>query len=87
MKQRKKTIIQPAQLPPEPEPKLRNIYGTRLVIGSDRTPSGTRYDFRVSEVKPVKLVDLDYLKSLKRHQPNSCCGGSVAADIPYFEEI
>jgi len=84
MKRRKVRI--PAQLPPEPETQLRNIYGTRLVIRAERTPSGTRYDFGVNEVKPVKAVDLEYLKGLKRHQNNSCCGGSATADIPYFEE-
>lgn len=67
--------------------KFRNDYHTRLIIGADKTPSGTRYDFQPGEVRDdVSIQDRDYLLSLVQNQ-SSCCGGSDPQPIQLFSEV
>lgn len=72
--------------PPLVKPRLKNVYTTRLVIPSERTPSGTRYDFEPGQELSIEPQDKDYLLSLKRKQ-KSCCGGATPKDIDYFLEV
>lgn len=65
---------------------LKNIYNTRVVVGADRTPSGTRYEFQPGQELPIEPEDYHFLLSLNRNPGPGCCGGTPAeqAQRHYF---
>lgn len=85
------TIREAPPMPPAPvKIPLRCIWDSRLIVGADKTPSGTRYEFNTGEVKPVLEQDYQYLLSLQVKTPG-CCGGAGGSSIPsiqkYFDEV
>jgi hypothetical protein len=58
---------------------------SKLVVGADKTPSGTRYEFTAGEVKPVNFEDYQYLLAMQT-RPLGCCGGSMEPQ-KFFEEV
>lgn len=67
------------------------IGDSRLIVGADKTPSGTRYEFNAGETKQVLLVDYEFLLSLRSRAPGCCGGGGGSGSVPsvqkYFEEV
>lgn len=68
-------------------PEIKNNFHTRLIISSDKTPSGTRYEFEVGEAKDdVMAEDIDYLLNLVYEQ-SGCCGNGPGEPINYFVSV
>lgn len=88
MPRKRKPMITVKAAPPETFPvtiKIRCVWDGRLIVGADKTPSGTRYDFATGQVKPVIEADYHYLLSMET-RPFGCCGGSVRPQ-KYFEAV
>ena len=62
---------------------LRCVYHTRVVVPSDKTTTGLRYDFEPDEIQEVDSQDVPLLLSLLNIQ-TSCCGGTSPQNLPYF---
>ncbi len=78
--------VMPAPVaPPITEIKIRCIYESRLIVGGDKTPTGTRYEFEVDQIKPVNQDDYQFLLEMET-KPWGCCGGSVRPQ-KYFEAV
>lgn len=54
---------------------LVNIYGTRVVVRPETTPSGKGYKAEAGASVPVEPEDYHYLLSLHRDPGPGCCGG------------
>ena len=64
---------------------IRCIYESRLIVGGDKTPTGTRYEFEPDQIKPVNEIDYQFLLEMET-KPWGCCGGSVRPQ-KYFEAV
>ncbi len=71
--------------PPITEIKIRCIYESRLIVGGDKTPTGTRYEFETDQIKPVNEIDYQFLLEMET-KPWGCCGGSVRSQ-KFFEAV
>jgi hypothetical protein len=60
---------------------IKNVYSSKVKVTSPKT--GQTYVFAPGEVKPVNVLDIDHLLSLRR-KPGSCCGGE-SQERHYFE--
>ncbi len=69
---------------------IRCVWDSRLIIGGDKTPSGTRYEFNIGETKPVLEQDYQFLLDMRSRAPG-CCGGAGGSSThsiqKYFEEV
>jgi len=65
--------------------EIRCVWDGRLIIGGDKTPSGTRYVFNTGEVQPVFSQDYQSLLEMET-KPFGCCGGTVKPQ-KYFEAV
>ena len=78
--------VMPAPVaPPITEIKIRCIYDSRLIVGGDKTPTGTRYEFETNQIQAVNEIDYQYLLDMET-KPWGCCGGSVRSQ-KYFEAV
>jgi hypothetical protein len=88
------TITVKAAPPPTIEPlattkSIRCIWDSRLIVGADKTPSGTRYDFNTDETQPVFEMDYQFLLDMRAKAPG-CCGGAGGSKTnfqKYFEAV
>jgi len=55
---------------------VRCIWDSRLIVGSDKTPTGTRYEFETDQIKTVKQDDYQFLLEMET-RPFGCCGGTI----------
>lgn len=69
---------------------IRCVWDSRLIVGADKTPTGTRYEFMPGQELPVNEIDYEYLLSLEVKAPG-CCGGYGGASTigrqRYFEAV
>lgn len=63
---------------------IRCVWDSRLIIGADKTITGTRYEFENNQVQSVDYQDYQLLLLMKT-KPFGCCGGTVRPQ-KYFEE-
>ena len=75
----------PPVAPPVAEVRIRCIYESRLIVGGDKTPTGTRYEFETDQIKTVNEIDCQFLLDMET-KPFGCCGGSVRPQ-KYFEAV
>jgi hypothetical protein len=64
---------------------IRCVWDSRLVIGADKTITGTRYQFESDQVQSVDYQDYQILISMET-KPFGCCGGTVRPQ-KFFEEV
>ncbi len=76
-------VMPPPIAPPITEIKIRCIYESRLIVGGDKTPTGTQYEFNTDQIKTVNEIDYQFLLEMET-KPFGCCGGSVRPQ-KYFE--
>lgn len=65
--------------------QLRNISGGRLIIPSNKTKTGKRYDFEKDQVKLVDVADVEILLALYSFNV-PCCSSANSNKRLYFEE-
>lgn len=68
---------------------IRCIWDSKLIIGTDKTPTGTRYEFETNQIKPVNEDDYQFLLEMRAKAPG-CCGGAGGSPMnfqKYFEEV
>lgn len=71
----------------EPEyAPIKCIWHTRLVIGSNQTVTGNRYEFQPGQVQDVNVKDIAGLLAMIKIQ-QVCCGGMKADPLRYFTEV
>lgn len=75
----------PPVVPPIIGVLIRCIYESRLIVGDDKTPTGTRYEFETNQIKTVNEIDYQFLLEMEIG-PFGCCGGSVRSQ-KYFEAV
>lgn len=57
---------------------LISNWHTRLIISSNQTVSGRRYEFEPGQKRDdIALEDIQPLLELIKHQKPSCCGGMI----------
>lgn len=82
---------EPVEIESQPTMPIRCIWDSYLIIGADKTPSRTRYEFNTDEIKQVSVVDYEYLLSLTSRTPGCCGGYGGSGSIPsvqkYFTEV
>lgn len=71
--------------PPITEIPIRCIYDSKLIVGGDKTPTGTRYEFKTDQIKSVNQDDYQFLLEMET-KPWGCCGGSVRPQ-KFFEAV
>jgi hypothetical protein len=75
----------PPVIPPIVGVPIRCIYESRLIVGGDKTPTGTRYEFETNKIHNVNEIDYQFLLEMET-KPWGCCGGSVRPQ-KYFEAV
>ena len=86
------TVKAASPLPPvEPplETQIRCIWDSRLIVGGDKTPSGTRYEFETDQIKNVNAKDYQFLLDMRANAPGCCggYGGSPMNSQKFFSEV
>jgi hypothetical protein len=68
---------------------IRCIWDSRLIVGADKTPTGTRYEFESDQIKSVNEEDYQFLLDMRAKAPGCCggYGGSPMSTQKYFEEV
>jgi hypothetical protein len=64
---------------------IRCIWDSRLIIGADKTSTGTRYEFETNQIKLVNEDDYQFLLEMET-RPFGCCGGTIRPQ-KFFEEV
>ena len=77
-------VLPPPVVPEVVEIRIRCIWDSRLIVGADKTPTGTRYGFETNQIKPVNEIDYQFLLDMKT-RPFGCCGGTIRPQ-KYFEK-
>jgi hypothetical protein len=79
----------PPIAPPITQIKIRCIWDSRLIIGGDKTPTGTRYEFETDQIKLVNEDDYQFLLDMRAKAPGCCggYGGSTMNSQKYFEIV
>jgi len=68
---------------------IRCIWDSRLIVGADKTPTGTKYEFETNQIKSVNEDDYQFLLDMRAKAPG-CCGGHGGSSIntqKYFEVV
>jgi hypothetical protein len=80
----------PPVAPTITQKRIRCIWDSKLIVGSNKTPTGTRYEFETDQIKPVNEDDYQYLLDMRAKAPG-CCGGHGGSSIinsqKYFEAV
>lgn len=80
--------VKPAPPPIAPlitQIRIRCIWDSRLIVGADKTPTGTKYEFETDQIKPVNEDDYQFLLQMET-RPFGCCGGTIRPQR-YFDEV
>jgi hypothetical protein len=64
---------------------IRCIWDSKLIVGADKTPTGTRYEFEINQIKSVNEEDYQFLLAMET-RPHGCCGGTIRPQ-KFFEEV
>jgi hypothetical protein len=78
-------VAPPPVAPPISYIRIRCIWDSRLIVGADKTPTGTRYEFQTDQEKPVNEEDYQFLLEMET-RPFGCCGGTIRPQ-KFFEEV
>jgi hypothetical protein len=77
--------VAPPVVPPITKIPIRCIWDSRLIVGADKTPTGTRYEFENNQIKPVNKDDYQFLLAMET-RPFGCCGGTIRPQ-KFFDEV